>query len=160
MLPESVTSEPRMRPRPTCRRRGGASPRTWLERVAWRSSYELWFRIFVIWFEASVAASLTLFLPVKIETSMFWSTFELSTLAQFGVAGTNQLNFAASAKGASCGFAWLMPTSVVVFGMLPFLASAVSDAVLVKALIQSRARSLFLLGAVTARSEPPRNDGM
>ena len=50
---------------------------------------------------------------------MFWSTFALSTFAQFGVDGTNQLYFAASANGASVGFDALIGASVVVFGITP-----------------------------------------
>ena len=36
----------------------------------------------------------------RMALSMFWSTCALSTFAQFGVDGTNQLYFAASANGA------------------------------------------------------------
>ena len=39
----------------------------------------------------------------RMPLSMLWRTFALSTFAQFGVAGTNQLAFAASANGASVG---------------------------------------------------------
>src|SRR5690348_7088342 len=83
-----------------------------------------------------------------------------STFAQFGVVGTNQLYFAASANGASCGFDALMLTSVVVFGMFPACAISRSEAEPVNALIQSDAREAFLLVAGMARSEPPRNVGM
>ena len=55
----------------------------------------------VIWLLALFAAFCTLARFVKIETSMFWSTSAFSTFAQFGVVGTNQLNFAAFANGAS-----------------------------------------------------------
>ena len=58
----------------------------------------------VIWLLALFAAFCTLARPVKMETSMFWRTSAFSTFAQFGVVGTNQLNFAAFANGASCGF--------------------------------------------------------
>src|SRR5829696_8260741 len=93
-------------------------------------------------------------------TSMFWSTSAFSTLAQFGLVGTNQLYFAARAKGASFGFAALSARSVVVLAMFPALAISRSAAELVKALIQSTARLWFLLVTGTARSEPPRNVGM
>src|SRR5437660_9410069 len=83
-----------------------------------------------------------------------------STFAQFGVVGTNQLNFAASANGASCGLEALIDTSEVVFGMLPACAINRSAAELVNALIQSAASDVLRLGAGIARSEPPRNVGM
>src|SRR5690349_6042274 len=93
--------------------------------------------------------------------SMLWSTFALSTFAQFGVEGTNQLYLAASANGASVGFDAFTFASVVVFGITPpAVAISVSLAVLVYAAIQSVARSLFLLVTGTPRFEPPRNVGM
>src|SRR5215210_6778027 len=92
---------------------------------------------------------------------MFCSTFALSTFAQFGVDGTNQLYFAASANGASVGFAALTFAREVVFGITPpAVAISVSFDVLVNAAIQSLARTLFLLVTGTPRFEPPRNVGM
>src|SRR5437660_6840781 len=91
---------------------------------------------------------------------MFCSTFAFSTLAQFGLVGTNQLYFAALANGASFGFAALNASSVVVLAMLPAFAISLSPAVLVNALIQSAARLWFLVVTGMARSEPPRNVGM
>src|SRR3954470_6820880 len=91
---------------------------------------------------------------------MFCRTFAFSTLAQFGLVGTNQLNFAARANGASFGFDALNASSFVVLAMLPALAISVCAAVLVKALIQSAARLWFLVVTGIARSEPPRNVGM
>src|SRR5919109_1544456 len=97
----------------------------------------------------------------RIALSMFWRTFWLSTFAQFGVDGTNQLYFAASANGARVGFDALIFASVVVFGMTPPCdAISVSLAELVYAAIQSVARSLFLLVTGTPRLEPPRKVGM
>src|SRR3954447_6866577 len=93
--------------------------------------------------------------------SMFWSTFALSTFAQFGVDGTNQLDFAASANGASVGFAAFTFAREGVFGMTPpAVAISVSFAELVYAAIQSAASDLFLLVIGTPRFEPPRNVGM
>src|SRR4051812_8210578 len=93
--------------------------------------------------------------------SMVWSTFALSTFAQFGVEGTNQLDFAASANGASVGFAALTLASDVEFGITPpAVAISVSFAELVNAAIQSAASDLFLLVIGTPRFEPPRNVGM
>src|ERR1051326_3037742 len=91
---------------------------------------------------------------------MFCSTSAFSTLTQFGAVGTNQLEAAATAKGASCGLSLLTPASLVVFGMFPTLASPVSALVPVNALIQSAASDAFLLWAGIARSEPPRNSGI
>src|SRR4029453_9544175 len=91
---------------------------------------------------------------------MFCSTFAFSTLAQFGLVGTNQLNFAARANGASFGFDALNASSLVVLAMLPAFAISLSAAVLVNALIQSTARLWFFVVTGTARSEPPRNVGM
>src|SRR5215216_4353422 len=91
---------------------------------------------------------------------MFWSTSAFSTFAQFGLVGTNQLNFAARANGASFGFAALSARSDVVLAMFPALAISRCAAVLVNALIQSAARPWFFVVTGTARSEPPRNVGM
>src|SRR3954452_2542841 len=91
---------------------------------------------------------------------MFCRTFAFSTLAQFGLVGTNQLDFAARANGASFGFDALNARSVVVLAMLPALAISRSAAVLVNALIQSTASAWFLVVTGTPRSEPPRNVGM
>src|SRR4029079_19661604 len=91
---------------------------------------------------------------------MFCRTFAFSTFTQFGLVGTNQLNFAARANGASFGFDALSASSFVVLAMLPVLAISVSAAVPVNALIQSAARPWFLVVTGTARSEPPRNVGM
>src|SRR5438094_9152107 len=91
---------------------------------------------------------------------MFCSTSAFSTLTQFGAVGTNQLEDAAFANGASCGLSLFTPASFVVLGMFPTLASPVSALVLVNALIQSAASVAFLLCAGMARSEPPRNSGM
>src|SRR5919199_2723400 len=91
---------------------------------------------------------------------MFCSTSAFSTLTQFGAVGTNQLDDAARANGASCGLSLLTPASDVVFGMLPTFAIPVSALVLVNALIQSAASETFLLWAGIARSEPPRNSGI
>src|SRR5215212_7296828 len=89
------------------------------------------------------------------------STFALSTFAQLGVEGTNQLYFAASANGASVGFAAFTFASEVEFGMTPAaVAISVSLAVLVYAAIHSCASDLFLLVTGTPRFEPPRNVGM
>ena len=68
---------------------------------------------------ADLPAACTVARFVRIETSMFWSTFALSTFTHFGDVGTNQLDFAASANGASCGLLALIETSVVVFGITP-----------------------------------------
>ena len=53
----------------------------------------------------AVAASCDCCLGLRrMPTSIVWRMLALSTLAQFGLEGTNQLNFAASANGASVGF--------------------------------------------------------
>src|SRR6476661_1436086 len=91
---------------------------------------------------------------------MSCSTFAFSTLAQFGLVGTNQLDFAARANGASFGFEALYARSDVVLAILPALAISLSAAVLVNALIQSTARLWFFVVTGTPRSEPPRNVGM
>src|SRR4051794_38518034 len=110
---------------------------------------------------ARLAASLTLRRPETISTSMFCRTFALSTFAQFGAAGTNQLDAAAAANGASFSFVALTLASVVVFAICwPSLAIRRWLSVLVYALIQSAARSLFLLVTGIPRSEPPRKVGM
>ena len=97
----------------------------------------------------------------RMALSMFWSTWALSTFAQFGVDGTNQLYFAASANGARVGFDALIRASEVVFGMTPpVVAIRVMLAVLVNAAIQSAASAFCLLVTGTARFEPPRNVGM
>src|SRR5919202_3447868 len=91
---------------------------------------------------------------------MFCSTSAFSTFTQFGAVGTNQLDDAAFANGASCGLSLLTLASVVVFGMLPTFASPICALELVNALIQSAASDVFLLPAGIARSEPPRNSGI
>src|SRR3954463_5289687 len=91
---------------------------------------------------------------------MVCRTFAFSTLTQFGLVGTNQLNFAARANGASFGFDALSASSFVVLAMLPVFAISVSAGVPVNALIQSAARLWFLVVTGIARSEPPRNVGM
>ena len=58
-----------------------------------------------------------------------------STLTQFFAVGTNQLLRAARSLT-------LLPSRLVVFGMLPFARSAVIDALSVKALIQAAAARL------------------
>ena len=86
----------------------------------------------VICLLAFAAALFTLERPVAMDESMFWRTFALSTFAQFGVDGTNQLYFAASANGASLGFAAFTLASDVVFGITPpAVAISVSFDVLV-----------------------------
>src|SRR5665213_21230 len=88
--------------------------------------------------------------------SIVWSTFWLSTSAQFGAVGTNQLCAAAFANGLSPSR--LM--SEVVFGItLASLTSAVMPSLPVKSLIHSSAQAVFLLDAGMTRSEPPRNVG-
>src|SRR5215211_641002 len=84
-----------------------------------------------------------------------------STFTQFGAVGTNQLEREALVNGASCGFFALIEARLVEFGIcLPTVASFRIEALLVKILIQSYARALFLLVTGTATSEPPRNVGM
>ncbi|MDF2750087.1 MAG: hypothetical protein K0T00_1263 [Gaiellaceae bacterium] len=68
---------------------------------------------------AAVASSRVLPGLRRMPLSIVWSTLALSTFAQLGVDGTNQLYFAASANGASVGFDALMRASVVVFGITP-----------------------------------------
>src|SRR6478609_8261134 len=84
---------------------------------------------------------------------MFRSTLPFSTSTQCLAVGTNQLRDAARSLT-------LEPSRLAAFGMLPFACSAFSEAVLVKAFIQSVASALFELLTGTARSEPPRNPGM
>jgi hypothetical protein len=99
--------------------------------------------------------------PVKISASMFCSTWAFSTLTQFGAVGTNQLEVAARANGASAGLLALMPTRDVVLGITPAeLVSARIEVVDVNVRIQSTASVRLLLDAGIARSEPPRNVGM
>jgi len=76
-----------------------------------------------------------------------------STSTQCLAAGTNQLRAAARSLT-------LVPSRFVAFGMLPLDWSERSASVLVKSLIQSAASATFLLGAGTARSEPPRKPGI
>src|SRR5262245_9000522 len=101
---------------------------------------------------ATDAASLIEDLPLRIRCSMVRKTFPFSTLTQFFDCGTNQLLLAARSLT-------LVPSRLVVFGMLPFARSAVIEALSVKALIQAAA---FPLSAPigTARSEPPRKPGI
>src|SRR6188768_2226982 len=98
------------------------------------------------------AACLMVDLPVRIRWSIVRRTFPFSTLTQFFAVGTNQL-FAAARSLT------LVPSRLVVFGMLPFARSAVMDALSVKALIHAAALSL-LPPTGTARSEPPRKPGI
>jgi hypothetical protein len=90
---------------------------------------------------------------------MFCSTFAFSTLAQFGLVGTNQLNFAARANGASFGFDALSASSFVVLAMLPALRSQ-SRPRAGERLDPVHGEALVLRRHGTARSEPPRNVGM
>src|SRR5450755_2244427 len=88
--------------------------------------------------------------------SMFCNTFWLSTSAQLGAVGTNQLWAAALANGLSPS----KLISDVVFGItLASLTRAVMPVVPVKSLIHSSAHATFLLAAGITRSEPPRNVG-
>src|SRR5690349_5659808 len=91
---------------------------------------------------------------------MFWRTSPFSTFTQFGAVGTNQLDAAAAANGASCGFAALTRASFVVLAMFPTFAMPVSESLFVNSLIQSAASAVFFEPAGIARSEPPRNSGM
>jgi hypothetical protein len=91
------------------------------------------FRILLICESAFVVALLMLARFVRIAVHIVLSRLELSTLAQFGAAGTNQLYFAARANGASDGFFALTLSSVVELAMLPAFAISVSEAVPVKA---------------------------
>src|SRR5687767_12895387 len=76
----------------------------------------------------------------------------VSTLTQFFAVGTNQLRFAARS-------ATVLPSRLVVLGMLPIARSCVICWLLVYALIQSTASDLFAPTG-TASSEPPRNPGI
>src|SRR4051794_22273176 len=91
---------------------------------------------------------------------MFCRTLPLSTFAQFGVLGTNQVFLAASPVDlfASPAASYTV-SSEVVLGIAN-LASAVWLAVSVKYLIQVAPRPELGAFAGTARSEPPRNDGV
>ena len=91
-------------------------------------------------------------LPVRMRGSIVRRTLPFSTLIQFFDVGTNQLLRAARSFT-------LLPSRLVVFGMLPFARSAVIEALSVKAPIQAAPAALFApIG--TARSEPPRKPGM
>src|SRR5919108_5363547 len=100
---------------------------------------------------AAAAASLIDILFVRIRDNIVRRTFPFSTFTQFFACGTNQLRFAARSFT-------LVPSRVVVFGMLPFACSALIEVLSVKALIQAAASSL-LPPTGTARSEPPRKPG-
>src|SRR4029077_13594224 len=101
---------------------------------------------------ATAAASLMLLLPVRIRASMVRRMFPFSTLNQFFAVGTNQVRRAARSLT-------LFPSRFVAFGTFPFAWRAFSDAVLVKAAIQSVAAAL-LAPMGTARSDPPANPGI
>src|SRR5882757_1433317 len=74
---------------------------------------------------ADFAASATELFLVAIDSSAFCSTLLLSTLAQFGVFGTNQVSLAASPVDLfACACASYTESSEVVFGIAN-LASAV-----------------------------------
>src|SRR5258708_35990168 len=102
---------------------------------------------------AELAACLIDSLPVRICASMLRRIFPFSTSTQCFAVGTNQL------RAGTRAFV-LFPSSEVAFGVLPVACSPFSDAVLVKALVQSAAVAAFLLVVGTARSEPPRKPGM
>src|SRR4029450_9822418 len=94
--------------------------------------------------------------PLKIRTSIVLMTREFSTFTQFFAEGTNQLDWAALANGASEGLFLCRRSRDGVVGItLPWVASCVIELVLVKILIQSSARLLLLLWAGIARSDPP-----
>src|SRR5262249_61905938 len=105
-----------------------------------------------------LAPSATLTLPVAISTRPFCRIRPFSTLAQFGSTGTNQLDFADAANGASFGSASAVSSRVVVFGTLPACTRPCSDRPLVNALIQAAAQFWCWLLAVIARSDPPEKD--
>src|SRR5262245_48954310 len=111
-----------------------------------------WLRVNAMLSLATSAACLIVILFVRIRESMVRRTLPFSTLTQCLAVGTNQLRFAARSLT-------LVPSRLVVFGMLPFARSAVIEALSVKALIQAAA---FPLSAPigTARSEPPRKPGI
>ena len=102
---------------------------------------------------ADAAACCTDSFPLRICASMFRRIFPFSTSTQCFAAGTNQL------RAAARSFT-LEPRRFVAFGMLPLAWRARWASVLVKSLIQSAASAVFLLGAGTARSEPPRKPGI
>src|SRR3977135_612354 len=102
---------------------------------------------------AEDAACATVSFPRRIWASMLRRIFPFSTSTQCFAAGTNQLRAAARSLT-------LVPRRLVALGMLPFACSPFSASVLVKSLIQSAPSATFLLGAGTARSEPPRKPGM
>src|SRR5882757_864298 len=102
---------------------------------------------------ADAAACATVSLPMRTWASMLRRIFPFSTSTQCLAAGTNQLRAAARSLT-------LVPSRFVAFGMLPLAWSERSASVLVKSLIQSAASAVFLLGAGTARSEPPRKPGI
>src|SRR3954468_7561913 len=102
---------------------------------------------------ADAAAGWTDSFPLRICASMFRRIFPFSTSTQCFAAGTNQLRVAARSFT-------LVPSRFVAFGMLPLAWRAFWASVLVKSLIQSAASEAFLLGAGTARSEPPRKPGI
>ena len=84
-----------------------------------------------------------------------------STFTQFSAAGTNQLELAARANGATCLFVlWTLASDVVFGSTLPTVAMWRIRGVPVNSLIQSSASERFLLVTGIARSEPPRNVGM
>src|SRR3954449_3580243 len=102
---------------------------------------------------ADDAACATVSFPMRIWASMLRRILPFSTSTQCFAAGTNQLRAAARSLT-------LEPSRFVAFGMLPLDWSERSASVLVKSLIQSAASAAFLLGAGTARSEPPRKPGI
>src|SRR5690349_11596637 len=102
---------------------------------------------------AEAAACFTVSFPLRIWASMLRRIFPFSTSTQCFAAGTNQLRAAARSLT-------LVPSRLVAFGMFPFCCRERSASVLVKSLIQSAASATFLLGAGTARSEPPRKPGI
>src|SRR6266540_1982151 len=125
-----------------------------------RSSQPPALRVFAIWSSADLAASAVELFFVAIDSSAFCKMLALSTLAQFGVFGTNQVFLAASPVDSfACACASSTFSSDVVFGMAN-LASAVWLCVSVKILIHSAPRPTFADFCGTARSEPPRNDGV
>src|SRR6266487_533295 len=83
-----------------------------------------------------------------------------STFAQFGLIGTNQVDLADAANGASFGSDEAASSSVVLFGMLPALTRPCSDWPSVNALTQAADQSWCWLLAVIARSDPPMKDCM
>src|SRR5579864_1441587 len=102
---------------------------------------------------ADAAACATVSFPMRIWASMLRRILPFSTSTQCFAAGTNQLRCAARSLT-------LVPRRLVAFGMLPLAWSERSASVLVKSLIQSAPSATCLLGAGTARSEPPRKPGI